>query len=141
MCLSSNLLRGISKSCGCLRNEAGLWRRLRPYEWLYNHFCYTSRHRRIPQKVEISYEDLLWYTEITKCHYCFAEVVWVKYKKRGGVSCYNLDRTDNSKGYSKENCVVCCTRCNQGKRDLFTYEEWWAMTEIFRRRYEQTRYV
>ena len=36
-------------------------------------------------------------TEEEKCHYCGAEL-------RG----YNLDRKDNTKGYSKENCVVCC---------------------------------
>ena len=35
---------------------------------------------------------------------------------------YNLDRKDNSIGYSKNNCVVCCSTCNYIKGDKFTYE-------------------
>jgi len=34
-----------------------------------------------------------------------------------------LDRLDSSKGYSKDNCVPCCLRCNTIKRDLLTPEE------------------
>ena len=37
---------------------------------------------------------------------------------------YNLDRKDSIKGYTKENCVVCCKRCNRAKSNLFSYEEW-----------------
>lgn len=30
---------------------------------------------------------------------------------------------NNSTGYSKENCVVCCSVCNTFKSDKFTYTE------------------
>lgn len=36
---------------------------------------------------------------------------------------YNLDRKDNSKGYSIKNCVVCCTVCNLTRGNRFTYEQ------------------
>jgi hypothetical protein len=31
---------------------------------------------------------------------------------------YNLDRVDNTKGYSKNNCTVCCKVCNRMKYTL-----------------------
>jgi hypothetical protein len=37
---------------------------------------------------------------------------------------YNgIDRIDNSKGYTMDNCVTCCKICNKSKSDL-TVEEW-----------------
>lgn len=42
--------------------------------------------------------------------------------KNGGA--YYLDRKNNDRGYEKGNLVVCCTRCNRGKSDQFSYEEW-----------------
>lgn len=41
-----------------------------------------------------------------KCHYC------------GKERCLGIDRVDNSKGYSIENCVPCCGCCNKMKMDL-----------------------
>jgi hypothetical protein len=56
---------------------------------------------------------------------------WAKHKEN---SRYQLDRKDNDLGYTPENVVACCTRCNYAKRDHFTYDELYAMTECFRRR-------
>lgn len=40
------------------------------------------------------------------CHYC-------------GISPANgVDRVDNSKGYSPQNCVSCCKTCNLAKREM-----------------------
>ena len=37
---------------------------------------------------------------------------------------YNgIDRVDNTKGYTKENCVSCCKFCNRAK-DIYTEEEY-----------------
>ena len=126
ICLSSNLLRGISKSCGCLRKD-GSWHQLRPFEWLYTRITKT-KHECI-----LTYKQFLEFTKTNRCHYCFAEIVWTKHKRRGESGRYNLDRKDNAKGYSKKNCVVCCTRCNYGKNRHFTYEEWWTITACFRK--------
>lgn len=41
-----------------------------------------------------------------KCHYC------------GKECCMGIDRVDNSKGYTTENCVPCCGCCNKMKMDL-----------------------
>jgi hypothetical protein len=35
----------------------------------------------------------------------------------------NLDRIDNSVGYTESNCVPCCAICNITRNTLYTYEE------------------
>jgi 5-methylcytosine-specific restriction endonuclease McrA len=34
-----------------------------------------------------------------------------------------IDRKDNEKGYTEENCVPCCKRCNGIKGEWLSYEE------------------
>lgn len=54
------------------------------------------------------------------CYYCGAAPARICKGVRGRVSFpYNgIDRKDNSIGYTQENCVSCCTRCNYAKREL-----------------------
>lgn len=70
------------------------------------------------------------FTKIKVCHYCWDEIVWKEHDARR----YNLDRKDNRQGYSAENCVVCCSRCNMGKSNMFSYDEWYGMTSYLRYR-------
>jgi 5-methylcytosine-specific restriction endonuclease McrA len=93
--------------------------RLRPFEALYN----ILRSRcSLSGRVLMSFEDFLTFTKIDACHYCGKPISWamhINHRKRCG---YNLDRKDNSLGYQKENCVVCCGVCNEMKLDR-TYAE------------------
>lgn len=43
-----------------------------------------------------------------------------------------LDRKDNKKGYTLDNVVPCCKRCNRIKSDLFTYEEMLKLSEFLK---------
>lgn len=47
------------------------------------------------------------------CHYCDTILT----------SGFSLDRKDNNIGYTKNNVVPCCSKCNTFKRDLLTYAE------------------
>lgn len=38
-----------------------------------------------------------------------------------------LDRKDNKKGHTAENCVPCCKECNTSRMDNFTHEEMFAI--------------
>jgi hypothetical protein len=116
------------RSCGCLRAEtAGNRTRKRPYEWLYN--IVKSRKKW----VNLTYEEFLEFTQVQECHYCSAPVFWRKTSSGANrTSCYNLDCKNNSLGYTKANVVVCCTRCNAGKSDKFTYEEWVEIGKVLR---------
>jgi hypothetical protein len=101
-------------------------RRIRPYEILYNALIRCSNIRKIEKA--ISYEEFLSFTKIDKCHYCLSPIIWKKHSS----NTYNLDRKDNNVGYISGNLVVCCYKCNKGKREIFTYEEWYGMTKYFR---------
>ena len=61
------------------------------------------------------------------CHYCkIAEgdfiPIWGKFYKGRGVR-LELERKDNDRGYSEENCVLSCAICNNAKSNKFTREE------------------
>lgn len=119
---SSALRRGATKSCGCLhREKCGGQNRLRPYESLYNTFIGKAKVKHL--KV-LSYKQFLKFTTILNCHYCKSPITWAKYYPNKNGSGYNLDRKNNKKGYTVNNCVVCCKRCNAGKSNIFTYEQW-----------------
>jgi len=122
-----NLVAG-ARSCGCLARQAfGKKAKLRPYESTYNTLRYVNEGR---YSVDLSYEQFLSFVSIKNCHYCGRDIVWREHisKSHG----YNLDRKDNNKCYSVENCVVCCSRCNKGKSDSFSYDEWYQMTKCLR---------
>ena len=121
----SSLSCGNSKSCGCVRTESIRNKQgKKPFEYLYKLLVANSIKRK--HEMYLSYEEFVEFTKIDRCHYCDSEIVWVLHpcdrpKKGYG---YNLDRKDNTKGYSVENCVVCCRRCNWSRSDTFSYEEW-----------------
>jgi hypothetical protein len=122
------LFSGKTVSCGCLRVERHIKATSkRPYESLYGRVLSSKKN------VELTYEQFLIFTEILECHYCDGPVVWSRHKRKGTTFACNLDRKDNSLGYSKENCVVCCPQCNRGKNACFTYEEWVVMTAALRK--------
>ena len=92
-------------------------RRLRPYESLYNHLrTYAARREHV---VDLTYEEFVSFTRTTECYYCGDLIGWrafyINRKGQSGCAC-NLDRLNNSKGYSVENCVVCCRTCNFMKK-------------------------
>lgn len=43
-------------------------------------------------------------------------------KKHSTFTYNGIDRIDNSKGYTLDNCVTCCKRCNIGKGTMSTQE-------------------
>lgn len=114
---TSNLTGGAVVSCGC----ALFGFRKRPYERLYNRLLNNKLH-----SVNLTYKQFLQYTKTKECHYCSASINWDTTKG------WNLDRKNNSKEYTKKNCVVCCWKCNKGKSNIFTYEERVEVGKILR---------
>jgi hypothetical protein len=129
--LSTSTLRNskkLNQSCGCKSKV-----RLRPHEARYNRLKFDNKWNRKARTVEFTYEEFLEFVKIKKCHYCWSQIDWGKEYNINGNSRYNLDRKDNNLDYTTTNCVVCCERCNKGKRDFFTYDEWYGMTAYFRK--------
>lgn len=125
--LSESLLSGKSKSCGC--DKPGL--RAKPFEHSYRRLKDSCNKRNI--NLTLTYKDFLNIIKIGKCHYCNNELKWNPYRhKHNDTAAYQLDRKDNNDGYTVENCVPCCKRCNWGKGDQFTYEEWKQVGELIK---------
>jgi HNH endonuclease len=91
----------------------------RPFEGRYKSLCALAKGRC---SVDLTYEEYLSFTKHKYCHYCGIPLSWKSHGYSGDG--HHLDRKDNSVGYTKSNCVVCCSRCNRAKSDHFTYDEW-----------------
>jgi len=104
----------------------------RPYESIYQSLL--KDWRKLDNT--LTYEQFLDFTSIKNCHYCLSYINWIPYSTVQGKfisRAYYLDRKDNNLGYSLTNCVTCCTTCNRAKGNRYSYEEWYGMTEYFRR--------
>ena len=130
----SSLTRGSTKSCGCWLNEIQQFGSLiKPYQALYNKLMSTmARRKRKFTEPAMMYEEFLEFTKTSECHYCAATIKWSAHAIIRNGSGYNLDRKDNEIGYTKDNCVACCKRCNWAKLDHFTYEQWRDITAHMR---------
>ena len=117
--LGCSLIKGATTSCGCyfsectserLKIESGLAAKRAAYRNYKNH----ARQRNIT--FELSFEQFLYLTQ-QNCHYCGCKPSNVQ-KPNGdnGDFIYNgIDRKDNTKGYTIENCVPCNDICNRAK--------------------------
>jgi hypothetical protein len=128
------------KSCGCLAKNIG--GRLQKEESAFNDL-YKKYARGAPRRgyaFELTREE---FRELTKmnCTYCgiepssMAGVVKNGKPMSNGLYVYNgIDRVDNSIGYTKGNCVACCSTCNFAKRDssVAKFEEWLDRVAKFR---------
>lgn len=46
---------------------------------------------------------------------------------------FEVDRKDNSRQYSPDNCVLACYPCNNAKSDVFSYQEFLEIGEVINR--------
>lgn len=124
---ASNLRKGDTKSCGCLRKEwiakgdyrtNGFKRKGEPVPIWFKIFCsytYASRRRNLDWDLTLEQFGKL---IVQPCHYCgVTSSLVIKEFRHNGV-----DRKDCNLGYSSLNCVPCCKICNYAKRNL-SYQE------------------
>lgn len=104
--------------------------RKQPYEALYNRFLYDRG--RAGQETDITFADFVDFTKIKECHYCGRGIEWAECSLACNGYRYNLDRTNNCRGYFKDNVVVCCWRCNETKSDRFTYNQFVKIGNVIR---------
>jgi len=78
-------------------------------------YTYLKRRAKISNiPFELTLQDVIDIRSSGACLYCNESL---------SPTAPNLDRLDSYKGYTKENCVPCCLRCNTIKRDLLHPEE------------------
>ncbi|MCU1326659.1 MAG: hypothetical protein JWN34_2029 [Bryobacterales bacterium] len=124
---SHQLIAGRSK--GCRRCAVKPRMRLRPFEALFLKASRSAARER--HGFSLTYDEFVAAIQ-PECHYCLAPLVWAEHNVNRGAQAYNLDRKDNALGYSAQNVVACCKRCNHGKGARFTHKEWFGMTAYFR---------
>ena len=132
---TANLTAGATISCGCYKAEG-----LNKKEYgisSFNHKYRGYKARARIHKKNISFDltkeefrDIV----LQPCHYCNIEsssVTMAKPTANGAFVSNGIDRVDSSKGYVKENCVPCCTRCNWMKGEMSYTEFFLHIEKIF----------
>jgi hypothetical protein len=127
------LKNGSTKSCGCLQKEnasaTGKNNALPLGTAAANELCdkYRSNAKKRKYECTLSDEEMIELFKLT-CHYCGDSPSQTFYKEgNNGEFVYNgIDRIDNKIGYTLENCVSCCGRCNRAKQkdSLEEFEAW-----------------
>lgn len=120
--IHTNILRGASKSCGCLQKEAasitGGYNKLPYGEQAKNSkFATYKKNARVRDfDWELNIEE---FSEIVvkDCTYCGSSLGCKEKSKNsnGDFEYTGIDRVDNSLGYYIGNCVPCCITCNLAK--------------------------
>ena len=123
------------KSCGCGTDECGLTKEQRRMLNSRLH-SYKSGANRRGFDWELSYEQF-YEIVIKDCVYCGEEAKDINYFENAPslqkespnrdwskytIKFNGVDRVDSSLGYSVDNCVPCCTKCNRAKSDM-TFDE------------------
>ena len=126
---SSGLNAGKTKSCGCVKRELARTKRLNKSRFGPEHVGKMTVMQKYHQRASDIGVDFTFTREqffkITseQCFYCGRSPESLQkrlYKGRVTGSCtYNgIDRIDNLKGYTPDNCVACCWTCNRTKGPL-----------------------
>ena len=123
MVLLHNLRRGNTKSCGCIKVEKHhkLGYGVSNCRMIIKVYQRHAKDRNISfQLTDNKIKELF----SQSCFYCDAKPSNVAAKGRSyGEFIYNgVDRIDNSKGYTIDNCVSCCRRCNALKSNMSIQE-------------------
>jgi hypothetical protein len=130
---TSNLNFGHVTSCGCYKLErvkenikkATLANTMPLGIATFNELLRSYKKRAIEKGLcfELTQDQ---FEKLTKsnCVYCGQEPSGVyRANTRNGEYIYNgVDRIDSTLGYTVDNCIPCCKRCNQGKNNM-PYDE------------------
>ncbi len=104
----------------CCRLRKHKWYELRKYDHdvRFKNLRSAAKQRNLEMTLSLKeYSSLV----SQSCHYCNNSL-----DKHIGIG---LDRKLNNIGYTIDNSLPCCTECNLGKGEFYSYEEWKVMVE------------
>jgi len=114
-------------------------------EGIYN--CLKTRAKTKNIKVTIKKEDFInWYNLQNKeCHYCKRNINQLQKDKKETNKYYknrlSIDRKDNNKGYTLDNIILACCRCNCNiKSNYFDYKETIILGKLLQKIYKKRQY-
>lgn len=113
--------KGYESHCiECCKNKKKKWyeRRKFDHDVRFKNLKSAAKQRNLEFTLTVeTYSNIV----SKPCHYCNESL-----EKHAGSG---IDRINNHKGYTLENSVSCCSDCNLGKGEAYTYEEWKIMIE------------
>ena len=123
--IGGSLISGRTRSCGCMKGVSfgdGVTNRV------YGQYKRNAELRGL--SFELSKEEFCHLTG-QECYYCGihpSNAVHGKGRHAIYDFMYNgVDRLDNSKGYTTDNCFPCCVTCNKAKNNhSVDYFYWWV---------------
>ena len=115
-------------SCGCLQKESC---QLPKTEASFNLYYgrYVTSTNKTDRRFDLSKDQFRKITS-SDCYYCGRGPTEISSKAHqqcnGAYKANGIDRIDNAKGYTIDNCVPCCTPCNIAKatRTSKEFKEW-----------------
>lgn len=127
-----DLVNGKRTNCGCEHFPPNRYMdRFHAISLNHYHSSVVKRSKQLVFKDILSFDEFKHFIHLP-CHYCGAPFsAMIKDRDSGRkipvfpevMVCVNgLDRVDNSKGYTLNNVVPCCTHCNKAKAEL-SYDE------------------
>lgn len=133
----SKIKNGHTKSCGCLKEEVDRGSHRLP-EGVANRNALIYNYKQNAKKKGINFEltnkEMISMFE-SNCYYCGREPYMVTQRKKlnGGYIYTGIDRLDNNKdvGYTPDNTVPCCTKCNYIKNKLNHNEFIFWIQEVY----------
>lgn len=117
----SLLKAGSVKSCGCGQQDGIV--KLGIGEAAFNRVFtrYKASAKKSNRIFALTKEQFYKLTQ-QPCHYCSEpptnQFSTLGSRTNGVFSGNGVDRVDNSKGYTHDNCVPCCVVCNRAKKDM-----------------------
>lgn len=119
---TSQLKSGHTRSCGCLllKYRSLNARKENGYCALTQLYCaYRLDAKRRKRIFSLTREEFQSLTS-QNCNYCGIIPSSIKGKnlKSGSYTYNGIDRVDNAKDYTIENCVTCCETCNRAKLEM-----------------------
>jgi len=112
----SSLTCGNSKSCGCVKN-LNFKKGEAAFRMLVHAYKASAKRRNYEFKLQLEECRNLF---LNNCYYCGSKPFSIyRIPEVNGIFIYNgIDRLDNTKGYSLDNCVTCCKICNYAKQSM-----------------------
>lgn len=123
----AKIKNGTVKSCGCLAKELAKKRRVINSGQSGLNALFASYQKSASERNIEFFLSVDKFKELTssKCYYCDNVPANVKGQTEQGKYIYNgIDRANNKKGYSDDNCRPCCARCNKIKLNMEEKEMW-----------------
>lgn len=122
---SYNLRKGITKSCGCFKVDTlnQNWaKKVAPNQAAINRVLkqYISNAVNRGFSFQLTRDEFIKLSQ-QNCHYCNVPPSTTRTTPRGSFTYNGLDRVNNENGYTSDNVVTCCGRCNRMKREM-SYE-------------------